>query len=138
LRSGGQGEAIPYSDLPGFERFYLEDSYVIDIRSSEHELALDVEAVLTPSHPDFGEPNAGKMYRYRRVTIRFPNVRRIDWIRPLILRPTRDPDGSIDYGNIDFFMLERGSYRLGGEWGEVVVVGDQPVVGPASPTDADG
>lgn len=125
-------QGIPYADLPGLADYYLEDSFVLGIRPSEHELAFDIEAVLTPSHPEFGPPHVGEMHRYRPISLRFTNARQIDWIEPMNLRPNRDPDGSIDFGNIDFFALEDGRYRLGGSWGEVAVVADLLVVEPAN------
>ena len=119
---------VPYHQLPGFDGYYLEDGWVRGVYPGSLQLAIEVDAVLTERHPDFGPPKPGEMYRYLRIAIRFPNVRRVDWIQPLNLHGNRDPDGSIDYGNIDFFNRSGDLSHLGGEWGEVSVVSDMPVV----------
>ncbi len=38
------------------------------------------------------------------------------------MRPIEDPDGTIDFGNIDAFTREGNRYALEGEWGRVVIV----------------
>jgi hypothetical protein len=123
-------DAVPYHELPGFDGYYFEDGWVLGLYASDREFLIDIDAVLTPRHPDFGPPNPGDKYRYRRVAVRFPNVRDLEWIKPLDLRGTLDPDGTVDYGNIDFFVRSGDVSRLGGKWGEVAVTSDMPLVDP--------
>jgi hypothetical protein len=42
--------------------------------------------------------------------------------------PIVDPDGTWDYGNIDEFFMENEAYHLIGEWGELTIVSDPPVI----------
>jgi hypothetical protein len=93
------------------------------------DLTIEIDAVLTPRHPDFGPPAPGEMFRYHLVTIRFPDTTQLEWIHPLELSGHRDPDGSIDYGNIDFFVRAGQVSHLGGDWGEVRVTSGIPLVG---------
>ncbi|MEO9123109.1 MAG: hypothetical protein ABI262_00210 [Microcoleus sp.] len=45
------------------------------------------------------------------------------------ISPIADPDGSIDYGNIDEFFRADGKYYLRvGEWGELTIVSDPPMI----------
>lgn len=41
------------------------------------------------------------------------------------VEPTVDPDGSVDYGNIDLLSLYNGHFKLEGEFGSVIVVGGE-------------
>lgn len=68
------------------------------------------------------------MYPYRRIAIRFPNVRRLEWVRPLDLTGSTDPDGTVDYGNIDWLSWRGDTFGLGGDWGEVELESDPPVI----------
>jgi hypothetical protein len=126
--TGSSVDEVPYHELPGFEGYYFEDGWVLGVYPSDRQFVVEIEAVLTRRHPEFGPPKPGEMYRYRRVAVRFPNVRRTDWIEPLTLRGNQDPDGWIDYGNIDFFTRAGDVSHLGGEWGEVAVTSDLPLV----------
>lgn len=122
-------EALPYHELPGFDGYYFEDGWVRGLYASTLQLVIEIDAVLTGHHPHFGEPNPGEIYCYERVAVLFPNARHVEWIQPLTLQPHRDPDGSVDYGNIDVFTRSGDVSHLRGEWGEVCVVSDLPVVG---------
>jgi hypothetical protein len=131
--SGSTTNAVPYHELPGFDGYYFEGGWVLGVYPSDRQFVIDIEAVLTEQHPDFGPPKPGEMYRYRRVAVRFPNVRDLEWIQPLNLRGSRDATGSIDYGNIDFFIRTRDVSHLGGDWGEVAVTSDMPVMDQLPP-----
>ena len=38
---------------------------------------------------------------------------------------TKDPDGTIDYGNIDYLSKKENGYMLGGDFGDVQLVGGE-------------
>jgi hypothetical protein len=118
---------VEYHEFPGFESIYLEDSYVLDIRTNSC-IEFEVEAALLQSHPLCTKPREGEQYCYRTLSIRFDNVREYSWVEKH-MRPIDDPVFGVDYGNIDFFFLEDGRYHIGGEWGALVIVSDVPTVG---------
>lgn len=95
---------------------------------SDHQFVIVIDAVMTETHLDFGPPESGQLYRYRRIAVRFPNVRQVEWLQQPPLRGQEDPDGTIDYGNIDFFTRSGDRSHLGGYWGEVEIRSDLPVV----------
>lgn len=106
---------------------YLEDSWVLDVGVRAGALVFDLDAVLTERHPRYRPPRPAEMYCYHRarLVIRSP--------RPISFRrsgrpPSRDPDGELDYGNIDVFAPDDDASRwsLDGDWGEAVV--DSPTV----------
>jgi hypothetical protein len=131
---------IPYHELRGLEGYYFEDGWVLAIDPHPARFSIDIEAVLTPDHPFYGPPKPRQQYRYLRVTIHFPGIRSVEWVQPLRLPSHRDLDGSIDHGNIDWFIRTGEISHLGGEWGEVRITSDPPVVedGPRDPGWPDG
>jgi hypothetical protein len=60
---------------------------------------------------------------WTKILIVFPKVRSIRW-NERKMRPTVDPDGSVDYGGIDCFTVEGDESHLSGEWGDVEIVSD--------------
>ncbi|MCY7386431.1 MAG: hypothetical protein LH628_28485 [Microcoleus sp. CAN_BIN18] len=120
-------ERLNYWQFPGFENIYLEDSYVLSI-NAKTSIQILLEAVLTEHHPLYTQPLPGEQYCYRRMTVNFPHPQTYDLVVNNI-SPIADPDGSIDYGNIDEFFRADGKYYLRvGEWGELTIVSDSPMI----------
>jgi len=117
-------ERLNYWQFPGFENIYLEDSYVLSI-NAKTSIQIFLEAVLTENHPLYTQPLPGEQYCYRRMTVNFPHPQTYDLVVNNI-GPIADPDGSVDYGNIDEFYRADGKYYLRGEWGELTIVSDSP------------
>jgi hypothetical protein len=59
------------------------------------------------------------------MTVNFPHPQTYDLVLNNI-SAIADPDGSVDYGNIDDFFMEDDKYYLRGEWGELTIVSDPP------------
>jgi hypothetical protein len=62
---------VNYSELPGLDGVYLEDSFVLGIGETSNQLVFDLDAVLTPSHPSYAPPHPGEQYCYRRGELLF-------------------------------------------------------------------
>ncbi|WP_449419289.1 hypothetical protein [Phormidium nigroviride] len=118
---------LNYWDFKGFENVYLEDSYVLGIHRSTSELCIHIEAVLTENHSLYTQPLPGEQYCYRRMTIKFLHPHTYNLVLQNI-NPIPDLDGSVDYGNIDDFFSADGKYYLRGEWGELTIVSDPPLL----------
>ncbi|MGU3435031.1 hypothetical protein ACNHUS_18685 [Actinomycetes bacterium M1A6_2h] len=113
-----------YRNLPGLAGVYLEDSYVTAINEAT-DLVFELDAVLTPAHPDYRQPRAGEQYCYAAATLTFQKPFEVEWIRRTMVRSV-DADGLEDLGSIDRLTQSGNSYRLTGDWGEVVVHTRQP------------
>lgn len=122
-----QKVARPYTALDQLRHVYLEDSYVLGISESEANVDFLLDLVLTEDHPAYAAPRDDEQYCYRRALLRFPNVTRAAWDTRVVV-PARDATGSVDYGSIDTFVVDRRSYRLTGDWGSVTVESDPPVL----------
>lgn len=118
---------VPYSDLPGLEHVYLEDSYVLDLRIASDSVEFELNAVLTPEHPLYEAPLPHQQYCMRRAALRFPNATVISANRSRA-KPAVDAAGEVDYGNIDVFYRRGTAYHLSGEWGDLELVSDPPLL----------
>lgn len=117
---------VDYWDFPGFENIYLEDSYLLSLVTNS-QIDAHVEAVLRENHPLYIPPKPTEQYSYRHLIIRFPRVREFRWISKQ-MKPIRDPDGGVDYGNIDELYRLDGKYHMRGDWGHLEVTSDPPIV----------
>ena len=116
-----------YSELPGLDALYLEDSYVLAIHEEATEVRFELDAVMTEAHPKWLSPKEGEAYAYLRVDLVFPRVERLDWIEKT-MKPIVGPDAEVDYGNIDGFTWGPRWYELHGEWGHVRIESGPPIV----------
>ena len=120
-------ERLNYWQLPGFENIYLEDSYVLSINANTISIQILLEAVLTENHPLYTPALSGEQYCYRQMTVNFPHPQTYDLVLNNI-SAIADPDGSVDYGNIDEFFRADDKYYLRGEWGKLTIVSDPPIL----------
>ncbi len=111
------------------EHVYLEDSYVLSIQTDEENnfITFLLEIVLLEEHPLYTEPLVSEAYCYKKGKLSFPNTQSYSLVRSNA-EPVKDPDGSIDYGNIDEMYLKDNSYFLSGEWGTLTITSDSPVI----------
>ncbi len=117
---------LNYWQLAGLENIYLEDSYVLGIKT-DTSIEFFLEAILTENHPLYTSPLPGEQYCYQRITLKFPRPQTYNLTLNKMI-PIVDPDGTWDYGNIDEFFMENETYHLIGEWGELTVVSEPPVI----------
>ncbi|MDR6435180.1 hypothetical protein J2790_000301 [Paenarthrobacter nicotinovorans] len=108
-----------YFEHEVFWGFYLEDSWVLDIYASRGQLVITAEFVLTEEHPSYAPARFGEQYCYRKGVLVFEGVKDLTWTGQLSSRPSRDPDGSVDYGNIDSLIIEGDHYTVEGGLGTI-------------------
>jgi len=116
-----------YFEWEDFENIYLEDSYVLGIYESPIQLIFEVEIVLHEKHPLYTLPKPNEQYCYKKGKIIFDGVKSVNWIKKSNMSYT-DPDGEIDYGNIETFELKNNRFHLIGDWGEVEIESKQPIL----------
>ena len=110
----------PYTDIDGLEHIVLEESWVLGITATPGQLVFKVEFVLTAEHPLYQPPPPGTAECTRRGELCFQKVTSLQWTEQGA-PPSQDPDGEIDYSNIDAFEWSSGFYRLEGHWGFMAV-----------------
>ncbi len=116
---------MDYSAIPGLSWYFLEDSFVLGLDEDERSLTFTLELELTDSHPAHAHPNPGEgeQYCYAPGRLVFLDLSRLDWLSRAS-RVNLDAAGSRDWGNVDFLKWEAPLWRLGGDWGEVLVTTD--------------
>ncbi|MCL1145355.1 SRPBCC family protein [Shewanella marinintestina] len=107
-----------YYEIDILKNFYLEDSYVIDIKETENSIIFYMEFVLKPAHSSYSEPLDDEQYCYKSGTIEFMNCSSITWISRAKQTFT-DRNENVDYGNIDSFFRKGDVNYLEGDWGIV-------------------
>jgi len=106
----------------GFEALrglYLDDSYVLDVQASRGLVAITMEFALAPEHPEYSPALPGEQYCYRKGILVFEGVTELNWTGQLSSRPSQDPDGSIDYGNIDSLVIDGTHFTVEGGLGRI-------------------
>jgi len=120
-----------YQNFPGFSSLSLEDSYVIDVKAIKPTMVIKIEAALTSGHQLYKHPKTGEAFCYINMDIVFSNVISIKWVFCKMLKIPSSIDKLDDYGNVDFLIKEDESFRVGGEWGEIIVMADMPNLRPS-------
>ncbi|WP_074819942.1 MULTISPECIES: hypothetical protein [Pseudomonas syringae group] len=111
-----------YYKIPSLSNIYLEDSYVLAVLETKRSLVFELEAVLTEKHPEYKKPRVGEKYCYKRVSLNFINADSVEWINKSFIAFT-DASGDFDYGNIDSLISCDDGYEVTGDWGRVVIRG---------------
>ena len=110
---------LNYTDLPGLEDVFLEDSLVRDIVETAEFVSFTLLVVLTPSHPAYERPPHLERHCFRTATLTFPRPRKVTWHERRDARFV-DALGAVDLGNIDAFVATPlGHYRVEGDFGVV-------------------
>ncbi|MBO9532556.1 MAG: hypothetical protein J7513_06260 [Solirubrobacteraceae bacterium] len=113
-----------YTDIVGLENAVLEDSWVRDLQVSPMSVRFALELAVTPQHPRYSPFHPGEQYCYLEAVLFFESVTAISWTgRPA--RSNVDPDGSIDFGNIDTLARRTGQIVVIGEFGELALTTDK-------------
>jgi hypothetical protein len=129
---------VDYSKLPPFAKYHLEDGFLLHVREDDC-VEFTVEAALTYAHPVYEYqrtlwpkildalvrdlPPYQSTMRWAKILIVFPKARRVRWIKRT-MKPTIDPNGSVDYGSIYCLTVENDISHLSGDWGEVEIISD--------------
>jgi len=116
---------IDYTRFPGLAEVYLEDSYVLAIEEAPGRVTFRLEAVLTPEHPAYREPPAGRHHCYATGDLIFADATHVEWVRRSDHRFT-DASGDTDLGNVDVVRIDGNGIVVEGDWGELHLTGTQP------------
>lgn len=116
-----------YPNFQGFENIFLEDSFVLKIKTSENLAEFLLEIILTEKHQMYSKPKPNEAYCYKKAIISFSNVENIVWVE-VNMCPNIDIDGEVDFGNIDSFFYEDNFYNISGDWGKVKIQSQNPTI----------
>ncbi|WP_289028012.1 hypothetical protein [uncultured Paraglaciecola sp.] len=115
-----------WTDMDLFRGVDLGDSFVLDWSCTSNSFVIKVEASLWPESKHYSPPVNGEYTCYKNASVTFKNIKSIKGIVPVNeASPTTDPDGSIDYGNIDALTSNLGQFNICGRFGNVVINGGE-------------
>lgn len=102
----------------------LTDSFVLDWRYKGDSLVFDLEASLWPENIAYETPKPNEYTCYKKARLVFAGVRKISGLKQKEdIVPTKDQDGSVDYGCIDsYHYREPTTHILCGNFGRVELV----------------
>lgn len=104
---------------------YLEDSWVLDVASTEHGVEFRLDVVLTPDHHRYQRPAPGEQYCYMQARLTVASTKRLVLHRS-DAPPATDASGERDLGNIDLFTPVdwdgATAWEMSGDWGDLLTV----------------
>jgi hypothetical protein len=115
-----------WTELEVFKGIDLNDSFVLGWSQSEDHLSFELEASIWPESEFYTEPNKNEYTCYRKAFLSFVGVNSIQGLKPINTVATlTDPDGAIDYGNIDSLSITSSGYEVEGNFGSVTIRGGE-------------
>jgi hypothetical protein len=114
--------------LPEFDLYHMTASDVLAVKYSDCSLLLEINAALTPRHPNYSRPPSSYAHCWRKAQIRFENVRRINvteldvWIQDV-----DDRDGP-HLGEMWCIVEESDHLLLCAEFGCLQIWSDRPTI----------
>lgn len=116
--------AMEWTELSDFKGIDLNDSFVLGWEQSTDKLEFSLEASIWPQSTYYITPKQNEHTCYRKATLTFSSIDEVNGLRSMeSVKPTIDPDGTSDYGNIDSLIQNSNGYSIVGEFGSVKILG---------------
>jgi hypothetical protein len=118
--------AMNWTEIAHFKGIDLNDSFVLGWEFNKDQLTLKIEASIWPQSKYYTKPKNDEFTCYRNAQISFYGVKNIEGLLSIqSVKPTIDPDGSADYGNIESLAKTNNGFNLSGEFGVVKITGGE-------------
>ncbi|MEV6305007.1 hypothetical protein AB0M02_36735 [Actinoplanes sp. NPDC051861] len=105
--------------FPDLADVYLEDSWVLGIRSAARDVAFQLDAVLTPSHRLYQPPVPGEQHCYHAARLSVSSRKLL--LDRSDLPAATDASGNSDFGNVDVVVQVlwdgEAAWEMTGDWG---------------------
>jgi len=117
---------MEWSQIEIFKGIDLNDSFVLNWSHENDLLSFELEASIWPESEHYTTPKIDEHTCYRKATLEFLGVKKVSGLKPKeSVRSSTDPDGSVDYGNIDGLRAIADSFLLVGDFGSVNIQGGE-------------
>ena len=119
---------MDWRQMEVFNGIDLNDSFVFDWSYENNCLYFELEASIWPESRYYAEPKPkpNEYTCYRKATLQFVNTVSVTGLKPKsAVMSSTDPDGSIDYGNIDTLQVVDGGFELTGNFGHLKISGGE-------------
>ena len=111
-------------NLDFMEGIDLQDSIILDWSISEKEFSIELEASIWPSSIHYFEPKLNEYTCYKKALLVFRGFNSILGLKlQKDVHTSRDPDGSLDYGNVDYLNKTDEGFVIEADFGNVKIMG---------------
>ena len=115
-----------WTELEIFKGIDLNDSFVLGWSKGEDRLSFELEASIWPESKFYTEPKENEYTCYRKAFLSFVGIDSIQGLKPInTVATSTDPDGTIDYGNIDSLSITSSGFEVEGNFGSVTIKGGE-------------
>ena len=120
----------PWRDLHEFTSVDLEESFVLSWKIDGESLLIDVDLFLCADHIFYEKPRPSEGACFRPAAIEFRNCTSLRGNNLKDeLAGTEDTTTALGLGKIhDLRRTGEGEYKMSGEFGDVDIAGDRPIV----------
>ena len=109
-----------------FKGLDLNDSFVLGWSSTETDITIKIEASLWPESSLYLKPKFDEYTCYRSCEIKFSGFSSFTGlIDQNNVKPVKDIDGTLDYGNIDSLLQTSKGFEVTGDFGSVNIIGGE-------------
>ena len=115
---------MDWTELSEFKGIDLNDSFVLSWNKTSDKVEFNLEASIWPQSAYYIKPKSNEHTCYRKATLAILGAVEITGLLPMdAVKPTTDPDGTEDFGNIDSLIQSPNGYSIAGEFGSVQISG---------------
>jgi hypothetical protein len=106
-----------------FKGIDFNDSFVLGWSSNETEITFKIEASIWPESPFYIKPKSNEYTCYRKCEIQFTEFSSYSGLAEQSnIKPVKDLDGTLDYGNIDSLLKTNQGFKVIGEFGNLEIM----------------
>lgn len=113
---------INWEEMYEFKGIDLFDSFVSSWSNKVSIFKIKLEVSIWPESKFYSKTVSDEYTCYKSGVLEFNNFSSIKGNIPIeSVKPTTDPDGTLDYGNIEYFVKEKDGFEIHGEFGKVFI-----------------
>ena len=123
-------ETTPWQELREFASVDLAESFVLTLKLTSGALFIDVDLYLCPTHPFYEKPRPSQGACFRPAEIQFPECTALNGVRSDATgADTSAIASAVGSGKIsDLQRIGEGLYRLSGEFGDIQISAERPIL----------
>ena len=109
-----------------FKGIDLHDSFVLSWSFNKVEISFELEVSIWPESTYYSKPKEDDYTCYKPGLLKFRGFENTRGILSMSeVKPSKDADGSIDFGNIEYFSKTNNQFEIHGDFGKVVISGGE-------------
>lgn len=115
-----------WEEMESFKGIDLMDSFITSWKQEDDSLSFELEVSIWPDSKYYSEPKEKEYTCYKTGILKFSGFSILKGLlQSSEVSSSTDPDGSIDFGNIEYFAKSESGFEIHGEFGQVVILGGE-------------